>query len=104
MRNLWRDKFDASKKFVARREITLGDDELKPGDLVKSKDIPERRLRQLYDQRSICHADVWEGYEEGVDELDELRTEAEKLGIKVDKRWGEDRLKKEISDHGKKPA
>jgi hypothetical protein len=35
------------------------------------------------------------------DDLDALRSQAEKAGVTVDKRWGADRLKQEIADAGK---
>lgn len=35
--------------------------------------------------------------EDDADELDDLREQAKALGIKVDKRWGEDRLLEEIA-------
>lgn len=34
-----------------------------------------------------------------VDDLDELRAQAEDRGIKVDGRWGADRLREEIADY-----
>ena len=34
------------------------------------------------------------------DEMADLRRQAEALGIKVDKRWGLDRLREEIANHG----
>lgn len=36
---------------------------------------------------------------EGPNDLDELRAKAAELGIKVDKRWGADKLTKAIEDH-----
>lgn len=35
------------------------------------------------------------------DDLDALRTEAEKAGVKVDKRWGADKLRQEIAAKAK---
>lgn len=57
-KNLWLERFDASKEFVARR--TMGN--LAPGDVIVKKNFTERRLRQLYDSRVIVHADAWESY------------------------------------------
>lgn len=34
---------------------------------------------------------------QAADELDELRAKAEKAGVKVDKRWGADKLRQEIA-------
>lgn len=57
-KNLWLERFDASKEFVARR--TMGN--LAPGDVIVKKNFTERRLRQLYDSRVIVHADAWESH------------------------------------------
>lgn len=68
MRNLWREPFDAGKTLVARRPFTAGDTSLAPGDVLPDGELspfPVRRLRQLYDNRTVCHLEAWlaAGYE-----------------------------------------
>lgn len=68
MRNLWREPFDAGKTLVTRRPITAGDTSLAPGDVLPDGELspfPVRRLRQLYDNRTVCHLEAWlaAGYE-----------------------------------------
>lgn len=59
-RNLWLRRFDANQDFVARREIVLPSGDLaKVGDPIPKEGYTDRRLRQLYDTRSIVAADMW---------------------------------------------
>jgi len=46
--------------------------------------------------------DTIEQDEPDTDDLDTLRSEAEAAGVKVDRRWGADRLHEEIESAGKK--
>lgn len=47
---------------------------------------------------SVQSGESGDGLLDDIDELAPLRVEAEGLDIKVDKRWGEERLRKEIDD------
>lgn len=113
-KNLWSKRFDPSDAFVWRR--SYGDNN--PGDPVVNSEFTTRRLRQLYEGRMIVAADVWNEFvgasspapdkarvvvdsapvSDAGNTLDELRSRAESLGIVVDKRWGEKRLRDEIQN------
>lgn len=60
VKNLWLRRFDANNEFVARREIILPSGDLaKAGDPIPKESFTARRLRQLYDARTIVAADAW---------------------------------------------
>lgn len=104
---LWSKKFDVKGSYVWRKGENVGEP-------VVNKDFTERRLRQLYDGRSIIYSDVWNEFvgaakspapAKGLPAVDsapidsgesDLRSELESLGVKVDKRWGESRLIEEL--------
>lgn len=104
---LWSKKFDVKGSYVWRKGENVGEP-------VVNKDFTERRLRQLYDGRSIVYSDVWKQFvgaakspapAKGLPVVDpapidngesDLRSELESLGVKVDKRWGEARLIEEL--------
>lgn len=104
-KNLWHKKFNPSDSFIWRREC--GD--YKPGESVVNKDFAPRRLRQMYDNRMIVAADVWNEFVGAsspatdkarvvVDSapVSDAGAKLEALGVKVDKRWGEARLLEEL--------
>jgi hypothetical protein len=56
MRNsVWSPNFDASTDPVARRNVSGDGVSLSPGDTVPETAFSPRRLRQLFDQRTIVH-------------------------------------------------
>jgi len=88
------------------RLITLNDtdgqayDILPGGEGASEVVIPNRLAKSefvqaLAKQGDIILTEVGEDESEN-DELDELRAQAEELGVKVDKRWKEDRIQQEI--------
>lgn len=113
-KNLWLKRFDPDAEFVWRRASA----QYGAGDEVVKSDFTPRRLKQLYEGRYILERDVWNDFvgvasspapAKGLpvvdpapvdngesDPIDELRADAESLGIDVDKRWGEKRLNAEI--------
>ena len=61
MRNsVWSPNFDASTDFVARRNVSGDGVSLSPGDTVPETAFSPRRLRQLFDQRTIVHRATYE--------------------------------------------
>lgn len=84
------------------RLITLNDTDGKAYDIVPTAEeieIPNRLAHSQFAQAlakdgHIILSDVTE--DEPEDDLDALREEAEKLGIKVDKRWKAERIQQEI--------
>lgn len=53
MRAPWRKKFDPERTFTVRRKITCGGEAFAPGDAFDKSMVTVRRLRQLYDQRTL---------------------------------------------------
>lgn len=100
---LWSKKFDVKGSYVWRKGENVGEP-------VVNKDYTDRRLRQLYDGRSIVYSDVWKEFVgatavKGLPVVDpapiddgesDLHAQLESLGVKVDKRWGEARLIEEL--------
>lgn len=52
----WRKTFDRDQDFIVRRKLTLGGKVLVPGSPFPKASMPTRRLRQMYDQRTITFA------------------------------------------------
>jgi hypothetical protein len=53
MRAPWRKTFDPERDFTVRRPITVGGQKFAPGDAFDKTLVTLRRLRQLYDQRTL---------------------------------------------------
>ncbi len=112
-KNLWLKKFDPSDDFSWRKNYG----EYAAGEKVVKKNFSPRRLKQLYEGRYIVERGMWNEFvgaasspapakglpvidpapvDNGESAVNELRADAEALGIEVDKRWGEKRLNAEI--------
>jgi len=52
----WRKTFDRDQDFIVRRKFTLDGKVLVPGSPFPKERVPTRRLRQMYDQRTITFA------------------------------------------------
>lgn len=55
MRAPFRTKFDPDKDFAVRRRFTVGGQSFYPGDAFDKTLVNTRRLRQLFDQRTLIH-------------------------------------------------
>lgn len=65
-KSVWSLPFDASTEFVTRQELLTGDTSLSPGDAVPESVFSPRRLRQLFDMRTIVHRVTYEALVNGV--------------------------------------
>lgn len=86
-------------RLIAEKSHNYGTRRLKAGDEYEATDLDARVLVAVLmarlapdnpSRRSEAEA------EDGTDELEQLRTEAERLGIRIDRRWGPVRLNYEI--------
>jgi len=55
MRAPYRNRFDPSGDFEARKRVTVGGYSFEPGELFDKTLVSERRLRQLFAQRTIVY-------------------------------------------------
>lgn len=55
-RTQWRNKFDRERDFVVRKALTLGGVKHAPGEPFDKSLVTTRRLRQLFDSRTIMFA------------------------------------------------
>lgn len=56
MRAPWRNRFDPSREFVARRTLSVGGESFAPGQAFRKELVNTRRLRQLFDHRTLIYA------------------------------------------------
>jgi hypothetical protein len=56
-RRSWHSKFDVDREFVVRRRVTVAGRVFVPGELFDKTSVNTRRLRQLFDARTIHFTD-----------------------------------------------
>ena len=54
-KNLWLMKFDPFGTYIARRPISGGEYAFQAGEIIPAGTFPDRRMRQLYDNRVIIN-------------------------------------------------
>lgn len=58
-KNLWMQRFDPKRNFVARRPFSMLGSRLNAGDPIDKDSLTDRRLRQMYDHRLIITEEAY---------------------------------------------
>lgn len=86
-------KFNPERDFVARKAVAFGDVSYAPGDAVDKSVVPLRRLRQMFDAKTLAYGASPVKERSLVDmTTDERRAWFEARGGKFDARWSDARV------------
>lgn len=89
------EEFDRERDFTVTREFTLNGQRLVPGDVFDKSQVTVRRLRQLYEQRSLRMGPASEAPQSpfAAMSVEELRDWLVRHGVVPRATWSDNRLR-----------